>query len=343
MCPIPDGKEVVTLCGDKRTPTIASAAEIDALTGPRTLSVHDAYASLFGGPVGKSMGMLLVGIAIAETAAAKRAFVEQINDINGGVELVNELRGVLSALHSDMGKEGNSRHFDLANTDKPDEEVGCLYNGSGVKVLEKAARHRSTPHDPQAHRNRILVRQVMEADVYRAFGDDSLEGQREFNRLFDAFGFLLNELDTGKTHVFGRDDYRRQLEAGMPVAILDDKPIPVDGNADVRDTMFMGFELDRVGSAFRARELGLSAYRGDPGRVALDISALLGEHRIPARMFLIVQTMLATAVRAVLASKHGSDDPRDVPLGIVGNANETARAIDYASGLRRGLGRIVIA
>ncbi|HSX16081.1 MAG TPA: hypothetical protein VLF40_04785 [Candidatus Saccharimonadales bacterium] len=339
LSPVPADMDVADICGDGREPTGESAARINTLTGPDTLPLEDGYASIFGGPVGKAIAFMAAGVATAQTREQSHTFLRSVGGLHGAIQLIRMARGPRSILHSDIGQEGNSLHF-ASDTGRNDQEVGCLYNGSLGRVLEKLARHRNTHHYPGDHHTRGLVRQVSEADLRQAFGND---GDKGAGRFFDAFGFLLNELEHGKDHAFGRNDYINHESEGTPIVILGGV------HPSVKDScLFMNFHLDQVGNAFQAHRLGLDPYRGDPGRIALGIGDLLAEYDIPAEAFLKAAVILSTAVRSALVAVdadprlHGQTDPRHLPLGIIGDARTAAAIIDAEAGRRRSQARSYI-
>jgi hypothetical protein len=309
---VPQDMDVVDSCGDNREPTRESANRIAELLETDVLPMEKGFASIFGGPVGKAISVLAVGIAIAETTEEKRQFLSDIGGIDGTLGLIREVRSNRSVLHSDTSKEGNSLHFDTT-ADKADEEVGCLYNGSLGKVLDTIS-------------NNPAVRRAILEDLYRTFGDDT---DKESRQLLDAFGFLLGELAAGRDHTFGRADYKAQERAGIGVVVLAGKHPTV-----LESGLLVNFTMDTVGNPTKAHENGLDPYRSDLGRIALGMSDLLAEHNMSARLFLKATLVLGTAVRGALVAAdsdsrlHGMIDPSYLPLGIVGDANSAASFID---------------
>jgi hypothetical protein len=273
--------------------------------------MEDGFASIFGGPVGKA-----VSITMAETPNAKRQFIQSIGGIDGTLDLILEVWGNRSVLHSDVGQEGNSLHFE-ANADKADAEIGCLYNGGLGKVLGAIASN-------------ITVRRVILEDLYRAFGDDP---DHESWQLLGAFEFLLGELAAGENHTFDRAAYAKHKDEGMPVVVLGGKHPTV-----LKSALLVNFRLDTVGNPTKAHENGLEPYRNDLGRIALGINELLTERQIPTRLFIKAAVILGTAVRGLLVAAdadsrlRGTVNPVYLPLGIVGNANRTATEIDAQTG-----------
>lgn len=316
---VPDDKDVADGCGDNREVTEESAAYIAEALGSKVLPVHEGFASIFGGPAGKAIAIAAVGISEAKTPEAKREFLRGIGGINGIMDIVQEERQGRSILHSDTGKEGTSLHFNIGS-DQADEEVGCLYNGKQGEVLHAIATNRE-------------VRRVIMADLRHTFKkDDNVQETRE---LLDAFEFLFNELEAGRSHTFGRQDYEQQINNGALVAILGGEHPSV-----LESGLMVSFELDKVGSPAKAHELGLDPYRSDLGRIALGIGGLLVERSLPTERFMKAAMMLAVAVRGALVSVdhdkrlRGRLEPVYMPLGVMGNPTTTARIIDDEIGRR---------
>jgi len=323
---VPKGKDVVDSCGDGREATKESAERIAEVLGPDTMSMEEGFASIFGGPVGKAICFLTVGIAEADSREEKQQFIADTGGINGVLDMIREARGGRSVLHSDIGKEGNRLHFDLA-PGKPNAEVGCLYNGSLGHVLEAMA----TNDD---------VRRTIMLDLQRAFGDD---GDKDAQKLLSAFKFLFDEQPAGNGLTFGRPDYEQQVKDRTLVAILEGEHPTV-----LKSGLLLNFDLDRVGSPTKAHELGLDPYRSDLGRIALGVGSILVERKVPTKLFLKAAVMLAVAVRGALVSVdpntklQGKVDPAYLPLGIIGDANLAAQQIDDRLGRRRDKNGVIL-
>lgn len=304
---------VVTGCGDDRGPTQESAADINSRFS-YTVPVEQGYARFWGGKYG------IATVALAACAAVR---LEDGITQNGGYwQMVNDVSKVTGGRaigHSAQANENSPFSF-CAHGNGPLGCLLCAKIGAAVDILL----------------TNELVQEVAAADQQRAMGETDtfeqvLTGYRHLAREFAR----LSPTEQSTDFSIGRDVFAKDIEAGNPVMILGGE------HANAADTgVIIGFESRIIASPVEAARAGVPFYGADIMTVGQEIGHLVQERDLfPSwKYFASSGVALTTAVRAALAAsdkdpnRNGVLDPRNLPVGIIGEAGEAIDRLNLAYG-----------
>jgi len=301
---------VVIACGDDRVPTSDSAELLDNTYGSTAREVSQGYARVWGGLYGAA-GLVAIADGVEH---GKEASTTRYGGLIGAVDSVRNVTAGRAIGHSDEGKERSTHQFRMEGSDP----LGCLAaNAFGGAILLMATNS--------------YIQEVGRQDQDFAFGND--EGYDEILGAFQTTSEALADMTGGDASTFAIT--RQTIAANVrtyqdPVMILSGQHAPASESGAI-----FNFRPNMVTDPEKVLETGKTFYGVDAAVVTAELSSVLHERGISAEKFMRTAMALTTVVRAALAAHDndptikGTYDPRNLALGVTGNAQEAIGHFDF--------------
>lgn len=302
-------KKVLLGCGDDRQVTADSSQKI-ASQFTDALPVSEGYVSMYGAVAGVAKNVLIAGIA-----QYGPQFVERIGGFDGAFEkavkgMLSDDSFVIPALHSAEVNEGNAAGFNP----NAEAKVGCAY-AEGVGATSSLLVDETDP----------LIRDQAHDDQVVIFGndehvDDLMKAHRTFlEKATHSLGseFIVGRATYAKTHV--------------PIIIL------LGAHTSAKTSgLINNFDLHKVRNATAAHDQNKDFYNQDVAIVTAATLDAFKEYNLDPEVLMRAYVLDSTPVRAVLAAGdadpelNGKLDPRNLPMGIVGEPQVALQALRAA-------------